>query len=79
MRATTGPNCSNTLAKTALASRPGCSLFPCFPVRAQPPRHRGALGVPRRRGQRALTRIAPDTTLSLADQEPQSPDPSQTK
>jgi hypothetical protein len=27
----------------------------------------------------ALTRIAPGTTLSLADQEPQSPDPSQTK
>jgi hypothetical protein len=27
----------------------------------------------------ALTRIAPGTTLSLADQEPQNPDPSQTK
>jgi hypothetical protein len=34
MRATTGPNRSNTLAKTALASRAGCSLFPCFPVRS---------------------------------------------
>jgi len=27
----------------------------------------------------ALTRIAPGTTLSLTDQEPQNPDPSQTK
>ena len=27
----------------------------------------------------ALTRIAPGTTLSLTDQEPQDPDPSQTK
>lgn len=27
----------------------------------------------------ALTRIAPGTSLSLTDQEPQNPDPSQTK